>query len=71
MTDRIIAWASVIGLLALAGIGLWEHGHATGYKAGATEQPAPIVIYRRSVDTLSPVELRRLATARERSARIR
>lgn len=61
-----------LGLVILLGLNVWESGYESGLKAGSgANQCAPIVVYRRGVDTLSPEELRRLANARARLARVK
>ena len=66
--DIAVAAIGVIGSLAILILVAYDVGHKHGKREGmAADNCAPIVVYRRGVDTHSPEELRRIARFRERA----
>jgi len=66
--DRTITALALLGVAVLVGLNLWESAYDKGFRSGmGANNCAPIVVYRRGVDTHSPEELRRIARFRERA----
>ena len=66
--DVLIALVGIAGSLLILLLVAYDYGHKQGKREGmAADNCAPIVVYRRGVDTHSPEELRRIARFRERA----
>lgn len=75
--DLVVAGVIIAAVLAIlfsmAAVIIYTVGYASGTADAEKvrcETVAPKVVYRRGIDTLSPVELRRLASARERMEKV-
>lgn len=68
LADIILACCAAVGILLGGMYQLYEYAFQKGRESQmAALNCAPIVVYRRGVDTYSPEELRRIARARERA----
>lgn len=69
---RTITVLALMGVLVLVGLNISESSYDKGFKSGmGASNCAPIVVYRRGVDTHSPEELRRIANGRARMAKVK
>lgn len=69
---RTITVLALMGVLVLVGLNISESSYDKGLKSGmGASNCAPIVVYRRGVDTHSPEELRRIANGRARMAKVK